>query len=56
MPDKTIDAFGSELQRVVDYFRREYNLSYAAAIGTLECIKHDLLVEGSSQEQEKEPV
>ena len=34
-----------ELGNLVDYFRKEYNLTYAEAIGCLDIIKHRLLVE-----------
>lgn len=33
--DEQVEAFGNELNRLIDHFRDEFDLSYAAAIGAL---------------------
>jgi hypothetical protein len=37
------DKVVAELTRVVDYFRKEYNLSYAEALGCLHLIIEDIV-------------
>jgi hypothetical protein len=37
-----IDALAADLQRVIDRYRAEFNLTLAAAIGTLEVVKLEL--------------
>lgn len=48
---KASDKFMTEVTRIVDYFRREYQLSYSEAIGVLEMVKHDLLSESKAEEE-----
>lgn len=43
----SVDEFDAEVRRVVQYFRKEFFLSYSEAVGVLEMVKHDLLVEVS---------
>ena len=35
-----IDRFAAEIQRVIEYFRKEYDLTYGEALGVLEIAKH----------------
>jgi hypothetical protein len=37
-----IAAFAADIQRVIDRYRAEFNLTLAAAIGTLEVVKLEL--------------
>jgi len=37
-----IDAFAADLQRLIDRYRAEFNLTIASAIGTLEVVKLEL--------------
>lgn len=37
-----IAAFAADLQRVIERYRAEFNLTLAAAIGTLEVVKLEL--------------
>lgn len=53
-PDVTADRFLKELKRVVNYFRDEWDLSYVAAIGALDVVKHDLLEEVLESESEND--
>jgi hypothetical protein len=39
------NQFEKEVNRVLEHFRQEYELPYAAAIGVLEIIKHQLIEE-----------
>ena len=40
-----IDAFAADLRKVVDRYRAEFDLTVAAAIGTIETIKLELFLE-----------
>ena len=40
-----INAFASDLKRLIDIYRAEFDLTLAAAIGTLEIIKLELFDE-----------
>jgi hypothetical protein len=40
-----ITRFINEVDRVVDHYRKEYDLSYADVIGCLELVKFDLIRE-----------
>lgn len=44
-----IDALVSDLNKVIDRYRAEFNLTVAATIGVLECIKLDLWKEHADQ-------
>ena len=44
-----IEAFAADLQKVVDRYRAEFNLTLAAAIGTLEMVKLELFRTESDQ-------
>ena len=46
-----IDHFSNELDRLIDRFRMEYEISYAAVIGTLH-IKATTLVIDAAEERE----
>jgi len=46
------DNFREEVERVVDYFRREFSLTYSEAVGVLEMVKFDLLQESTDDNQE----
>ena len=45
MSNSRIEAFISELDLKIEYFRQEFELTYAEAIGCLELVKHRLLRE-----------
>ena len=40
-----IEAFASDIQRVIDRYRMEFDLSLAAAVGVLETVKMELVME-----------
>lgn len=40
-----IQAFEAELRSVIKRFRAEYDLSFASALGTIECVKLELWLE-----------
>ena len=54
MSDTAAEAFLEELRLKVDYFRDEFNLTYVAAIGCLELIKQELVLEACEEEDEEE--
>lgn len=41
----TIGVFLDDLRSRIDYFRAEFDLTYAAAIGCLEIVKQELVTE-----------
>lgn len=45
-PNEQIDAFSIDIGKVIDRYRREFDLSYAAAVGTLMIHVHRLMNEG----------
>lgn len=45
-----IAALAADLQRVIDRYRAEFNLTLAAAIGTLEVVKLELFRDESEHE------
>jgi hypothetical protein len=45
-----ISALAADLQRVIDRYRAEFNLTVAAAIGTLEVVKLELFRTESDHE------
>lgn len=47
-----IAALAADLQRVIDRYRAEFNLTLAAAIGTLEVVKLELFRTESENEHE----
>ena len=47
-----IEAFVSDLGKVIDRYRREFQLPLATAMGALECSKLDLWKEHSSPSEE----
>ena len=49
-----IQEFQDEIYRKVDYFRYEFNVSYAEIIGVLEVIKTSLVNELLDEEDEDE--
>ena len=49
-PDQ-INAFAADLNRVIDRYRAEFNLTLAAAIGTLEIIKLELFNQQSEDHE-----
>jgi len=44
-------AFEAELRNLIDRFRSEFDLTYAAVIGTLTLAVHTLAVEANQQNQ-----
>ena len=45
-----ITALATDLQRVIDRYRAEFNITLAAAIGTLEVVKLQLFHDESNHE------
>lgn len=45
-----ISALAADLQRVIDRYRAEFNLTLAAAIGTLEVVKLELFQNESDED------
>ncbi len=45
MSTETVSRFETEIRKVVEYFKEEFDMSYGEAIGTLEIVKHDLLTD-----------
>ena len=39
---KIEEKFTAELERIIDYFRSEFNITYAQAIGSLEMVTFSL--------------
>ena len=52
MPTASADAFLTELTRVIDYFRAEFDLTYMEAIGCLELTKQQLILETIDDEDD----
>lgn len=50
--DKQVEHFADELDRLVDRFRSEYDLSYAAVVGTLHMKANLLCNEAEEREDE----
>lgn len=50
--EKTPDRLSSEIWKTINYFRYEYEIKYAEAIGVLELIKQQLIDELFEQEAE----
>lgn len=45
MSEAIEEKFTTELEKVVDYFRSEFDITYAQAIGSLQIIVFDLYME-----------
>lgn len=54
MAKSAIDHFGDELDRLVQRFRFEYELSYAEAVGCLTMRAHLLMSEAEELEEDEE--
>ncbi len=52
--NETSGKFAEEIERVVEYFRSEFDLSYSEAIGVLEMAKGRLLTEVLNEEEGEE--
>ena len=52
MSAETTEKFISDIRSRIDYFRDEFNITYAEAIGSLDILKYELLDECM---EEKEP-
>jgi hypothetical protein len=50
-----IFQFGDELDRLVNRFRAEYDLSYAAIVGTLHMKAHLLCAEAAERDPDERP-
>ena len=46
--------FQREILSNIEYFRKEFDLTYEAAIGVLDIVKHRLLVEANFDRREEE--
>lgn len=53
-PDPQVSAFGDELDRLIDRFRDEFDISYAAIVGTLHMKAHLLCEEASALDNEED--
>lgn len=49
---KRVEQFSDEIRKVIDYFRVEYNLSYAEAIGVIELAKMWLCLEAFEEDND----
>lgn len=47
-----ITRFVEAIEERIDYFRKEYEMTYAEAVGCLEIIKFDLLSEMKDQDDD----
>lgn len=58
MSGRAVDHFTVEVERVMKRFRKEYKMSYAEMVGTLEIIKagvlHEMFVEVVEEEETDE--
>lgn len=52
MTSRAVEAFDIEIERLVDRFRAEWDLSYAEAIGALQMAAHRILAEAWASEQQ----
>jgi len=52
MSAETSSKFVSDIQGRINYFRDEFHLTYAEAIGCLDILKHELLEEVEEEEGE----
>jgi len=50
----SVDHFVAVMTQKIDYFRREYHLTYAEAVGALELIKGEMVLECIEEGREKE--
>lgn len=50
MTQRSVSHFQAELTKTIDYFRKEYKLSLAEAVGTLDLVKHLLLHENQDDD------
>jgi hypothetical protein len=46
---KPITRFTDEINRLIDYYRKEYQLTYSETIGALEIIKMELFHEANDE-------
>lgn len=55
-PRRAVCMFADEIERVIDYYRREFQLGYGEAIGALHVAAHKLTAEalGLTEESEDE--
>ena len=54
MSQENTRRFQGEIEKTVDYFRCEYELTLAEAVGTLDVIKHKLLHDDQDDQEEDE--
>lgn len=48
-----ISAFVSEMHKLIDRFRAEYDLPVASILGAIECVKLELFVNEKNDQDEK---
>lgn len=53
MSAETTGKFVNDLRGRIDYFRTEFHLTYAEAIGCLDILKHELLEEVLEEEKDE---
>lgn len=54
MTARAAHAFSRQLKSQIDYFRREYELTYAEAIGVMWLVQWDLAEELASDEDDED--
>jgi hypothetical protein len=50
--DHASDALASEMYRIIEFHVREYTMSYATVVGTIELVKASLIAEWMEGEEE----
>jgi hypothetical protein len=53
-PDEQVQQFADELDKMVNRFRSEYDISYAAVVGALMFRIHTLMVEAQEKANEED--
>ena len=51
---KAVAHFGSELDALVNWFRFEYDITYAEMVGCLQILTFSLLTEANEEEKQKD--
>jgi len=50
----SVERFVTEIEKVIDYFRKEYDLTYSEAIGAIHMIEHKLTREAVNINEEQD--
>ena len=54
MPRHASECFETELRQRIDYFRREYLLTYAECVGVLELLKNEVINEALGTDKDED--